>query len=584
MVGFVRPRSLGPSCSLVHLLLTCLLLSSLVHAQVTPRRDQASITGTIADPLDGRIGGAHVTLVRDGQKVGETTSANDGTFTFNGLAFGRYSVLATAVHFAPHSTPPVFVGDARGVVLRIELQVGPLQQDVLVTASANEVSEARTAAPVSVIDSAMLDALAKPDVVEALRLVEGSQVIQLGQRGSPTSLFVRGGDSKFNKVLVEGVPANELDGAFDFGQLSVGGVDRVEVLRQSNSVIYGTDALSSVVNITTRRGQTRTPEVVYAVDGGNLGTMATAIAIGGAIDRVDYYTQYSFLDTHNDMPNGHYRNRTLAGRLGFAFNPRSRVTAALRHVDSDAGTPGGIDLYGLADDSQAHRDMLFASASVESQMNDRWQVSGRFGYGSVSNFFVDASGSGEFSDPFDSGFPVYLGETVTLHGPDGASVTGRAILDFSGPYPEEFLTLTKRSALTGQTTYSVSPAWRLSAGARFDNERVFNVPDDPNPEPVTTRNNGGVFVEGQGTLFGRTFITAGIGIDHHAVFKTAVTPRVSIASYVRTSAPSSVTGDTKLVFNAGKGIKATGVFQEQNSLERPGRRHLSRFDGQPPGT
>ena len=57
-----------------------------------------------------------------------------------------------------------------------------------------------------------------------------------------------------------------------------------------------------------------------------------------------------------------------------------------------------------------------------------------------------------------------------------------------------------------------------------------------------------------------------MGVDHHAVFKTAVTPRVSVASYVRAAAPSSATGDTKLVFNAGKGIKATGVFQEQNSL------------------
>ena len=289
----------------------------------------------------------------------------------------------------------------------------------------------------------------------------GAQVIQLGQRGAPTSLFVRGGDSKFNKVLVEGVPANELDGAFDFGQLSVGGIDRVEVLRQSNSVIYGSDALSSVVSLGTKRGRTRVPEVTYSVDAGNLGTVATGIAIGGAVDRVDYYTQYSFFDTDNDTPNSHYRNRTLAGRLGSALNPRSRVTAALRHVDSDAGNPGGVDLYGIADDAQAHRDMLFASAAVESQMNDRWHVSGRFGYGSVSSLFEDASASGGFSDPFNSGFPVYLGETVTLYGRDGASVTGRAILDFSGPYPEQFLTVTKRRVLAGQTTYTVSPPGAL---------------------------------------------------------------------------------------------------------------------------
>ena len=109
--------------------------------------------------------------------------------------------------------------------------------------------QAQIGAPVTVIDSVTLETLGKPDVLEPLRTVPGAQVVQTGGRGGITSLFVRGGSSNFNKVLVDGVPANDIGGGFDFGDLGTTGVERVEVLRGSNSVLYGSDAMTGVVNI-----------------------------------------------------------------------------------------------------------------------------------------------------------------------------------------------------------------------------------------------------------------------------------------------------------------------------------------------
>src|SRR5260370_39021045 len=97
-------------------------------------------------------------------------------------------------------------------------------------------------------------------------------MVQTGARGGATSLFVRGGASNFTKVLIDGVPANDIGGAFDFADLSVTGGDRVEVMRGSNSVLYGTDALTGVVSLTTKRGSTRIPEAAFSIDGANLGT------------------------------------------------------------------------------------------------------------------------------------------------------------------------------------------------------------------------------------------------------------------------------------------------------------------------
>jgi len=78
--------------------------------------------------------------------------------------------------------------------------------------------------------------------LEDLRFVPGAQIVQNSQRGGTASLFIRGGESNFNKVMVDGIPVNQIGGAFDFAQLSNNGVSSVEVLRGANSVLYGSDA------------------------------------------------------------------------------------------------------------------------------------------------------------------------------------------------------------------------------------------------------------------------------------------------------------------------------------------------------
>ena len=109
------------------------------------------------------------------------------------------------------------------------------------------------------IDSEQINALNKLDVLENLRLIPGAQVVQTSQRGGATSLFIRGGNSDFNKILVDGIPVNDIGGEFDFAQLSNNGVGNIEILRGSNSVLYGSDAFSGVVNITSERGSSTVP-------------------------------------------------------------------------------------------------------------------------------------------------------------------------------------------------------------------------------------------------------------------------------------------------------------------------------------
>ena len=94
-------------------------------------------------------------------------------------------------------------------------------------------------------------------VQDALREVPGATVVQGGSFGGVSSLFLRGGESDYVKVLVDGVPVNQSGGAFNWANLTTDNVDRIEVLRGPGSVIYGSDAVTGVVQIFTRRGARR---------------------------------------------------------------------------------------------------------------------------------------------------------------------------------------------------------------------------------------------------------------------------------------------------------------------------------------
>jgi vitamin B12 transporter len=534
----------------------CLMAS--VSAQQTP----GSISGAVVDSLGGRVAGARVALIRDGNQTAETVSDAQGEFGFETVASGRYHITVSAAGFEPHETAPFFAGTGRTMV-EVPLQIGLLTQDVVVTASATEVPAAQVGASVTVLDHSTLDTLAKPDVLEAVRLVPGADVVQTGARGGITSVFIRGGDSDMNKVLIDGVPANDIGGAFDFSDVTMTGIDRVEVLRDANSVLHGSDALTGVISLTTRRGDSRTPELSLALDGGTFDTLRQDASLGGMVDRFDYFAEFSRFSTSNELPNNAYRNNTLASRLGWAFGSSTNLSATVRQMNSRYGDPNGVDLFGIAGNSWLTADATYVGATLQSQITDRWQGTLRFASMDQGSHSVTPSPIGQPFDPFGTGCPNYLGNVVTLHGANGYSVTGQGILDYCGTYPEVYDTNTTRRSGYAQTSLHLSSALDLSAGSHVEHEDGSTV--YAGSPSSTNRTNAGAFTEIRATWH-RVFASAGLGYEHNAIFKSAVTPRLSAAAYLRDPSSTAALGDTKLTFNAGTGIKAPSIAQELSSL------------------
>jgi iron complex outermembrane receptor protein/vitamin B12 transporter len=559
MFGSRRPFC-GRSLTILSLLAVASLMVCSMSATRADAAQSGAVTGVVVDQLGGVVANAKVTLTRDGQRVADATSDAEGRFTLVVSDAGRYGVDVSAQGFSAAHVDAFFVPAGARVPVRVALSVG-IQQAVVVTAAAESVPASQAGASVTVIDRSVIDGLATPDVASAIRLVPGVNIVQSGNRGGGTSLFVRGGESRFNKVLIDGVPANDIGGLFDFADLDTAGVGRIEVSRNANSVLFGDDALAGVVALTTERGHTRTPQVTYAIDGGTLGTQRHDATIGGATNRVDYFAAYSFFDTDNDVANSAYRRNSFATRIGIAANASTDITAVFRAGNGRVGLPNATAFYGLADDTTQKQDAQLFSLTAESRVSPRLRTTARYALLHTDYHTSNPSPTGEYVDPFGFG-GNYLGHDVTITGANGYSVTGQSILDYGGTYPQKYDAETTRHVISGQATYQVQRALSVSGGVRFEHEDGTTNSGTP---LSATRNNPGAFIEAQAAQ-GPVSVTAGVGFDHNATFGFAATPRVSASAYLRKPSASAALGDTRVLFNAGRGIKAPTIYQESQSL------------------
>ena len=170
----------------------------------------------VVDPNSAAVPGAQVSIFAADQSVllRSASTAGDGTADLAGVADGRYRVQVLAPGFAPYSSD---VSLPQSSTMTAVLSIGSATEIVVVSATRTPVPVDETGASVSTLESTDLINMQPINLGEALRFLPGVVVNTNGQPGNLTSLFVRGGDSTYNKVLIDGVPVDEPGGRFDFG-------------------------------------------------------------------------------------------------------------------------------------------------------------------------------------------------------------------------------------------------------------------------------------------------------------------------------------------------------------------------------
>src|SRR5688572_6082462 len=126
----------------------------------------------------------------------------------------------------------------------------PLVLDgLVVTASPTPRALAAVAQHVTILEGRELEARGLVAFADALRGVPGVDVVRGGSFGSITSVFLRGGESDYTLVLVDGVQVNQAGGSFDFASLTTQNIERIEIVRGPSSALYGSDAVAGVIHV-----------------------------------------------------------------------------------------------------------------------------------------------------------------------------------------------------------------------------------------------------------------------------------------------------------------------------------------------
>ena len=523
--------------------------------------DKGCIAGTVADPLGAVIQEARVTLFRDSVLL-ETTHTNpSGSFDLCSLVPGRYTLRAESAGFSEQASPLIYVAAGDTSQVHLTLRIGTVSQQIVVSATGIPIPDAQVGASISVVPRDQLQN--SLDVLEPLRLLSGLSVVQTGQRGGTTSVFIRGGNANANKVLLDGIAINDIGGNAEFASLATTGVEQVEILRGPNSVLYGSDALAGVINLSTRRGRTTAPELTVALDGGNFGTLHQDFSVGGVFRQLDYFSEFSRFDTRNSEPNSAFHNGTYAGNFGWIIKPSTDVRFTARRTVTAVGLPNAIELLGTPDDSSEKQQDTYFGVTLHNEATARWHNLLRYGATRLRTQFDNPAPTGIPFDPFGFG-PNFLGLPMTIHGANGFTTSGQGILDFGGSYPQRSHTETNRDLVHAQSNYAFSSHLTALVGFRFENERGFtNFSGAVTP---TDRNNFSYTFEAQANGWNRAYATVGLGIEDNSVFGFQATPRVSLAYYLSRPKSDGPFNGTKLKFNFGDGIKEPGIFEEGSSL------------------
>jgi vitamin B12 transporter len=313
----------------------------------------ADLKVKVVDPQSAAVAGAQVSLFASVPSASVTrkllftaTTSAEGVASFTGLtaeiSADAYQVEVLAPGFAPQAEKV----PTRADLLTIPLHLATASETVVVTATRTPVTAEESGASISTLQSAQLETMQPVAAADAVRFLPGAVVNTSGQRGGLSSLFVRGGDSTYNKVIVDGVTIDNPGETFDFGTLPLTEADRVEFLRGTQSTLYGSDAMTSVLQVWTRTGSTPAPELRFGADGGNFGTANGYASLAGARQRFDYNLFGNQFNSNGLGVNDAYSDSLEGANVGMALTDRAALRMRVRHSDSFTGLPGEWNFNG----------------------------------------------------------------------------------------------------------------------------------------------------------------------------------------------------------------------------------------------
>jgi outer membrane cobalamin receptor len=493
------------------------------------------VTGVVVDETGRPVPRAVVQIVSADGSTASVFTDGGGTFRITSPPPGcRVQVMLGG--FEPASA------DCRtDAPLRLTLAVAPVAERIVVSATRTEAPAGQVAASMTVFDAAAIERKQQPLLADLLRDAPGTTIVRTGGLGTVTSLFVRAGESNYTKVLLDGVPLNEPGGAFNLSNVTTENLDRVEFVRGANSALYGSDAMTGVIQLFTRRGTSNRPRGTARVEAGSFATTRGSAGVSGRAGRFDYSADVAAVTTDNEAPNNEFENLTLSGAGGTSLGHGATLRLLARAERGKTGTPGQT-AFGRPDmDAFYKRHDGVWGASFD-QIAGRLRQQATYGLAISHQASTNLLADPDYVPSFEGRTAPFVFSDFTFDSRTDLR-RHRASYQFDGTLP---------SARFGTHVETALVDW--------DGERatLTDALNDPANPARASRDNVGLTLQHQ-ALWARVFVTAGVRFEHNASFGSATVPRLAAAWYLREG--NGRLGTTRLHASAGKGIKEPTILQ-----------------------
>ncbi len=435
------------------------------------------------------------------------------------------------------------VGPGRGHAEETSTEEVVKTEEVVVSATKTEIPVKQVTSAVEIITGEQLQQRRVKTVAEALRLAQGLAVFQSGGPGTLVDVRMRGGTPEQTLVLIDGAIVNSATlGSYDFAHLTTDNIERIEILRGSQSMLWGSDAMGGVINITTKRGRD-TPNIAGFFEYGSFNTLREGANLTGKKGPVDFALSLSRWHSASFSAINYrrgaterdgYHNWQGSARLGVALPKEGRLEFDFRWMNGIVNLDGFA--FNFATFQSDPADVLGAKSESK-----QYILAGNFTQ-SISSWWSQKLTLSRATDNL-----VSRSGTV-----DRNLVTGVAGVPF--PLNSEIDTTSNR--IEWQHNFQLGKPLLLTAGYQFREQQGENIDLITNMTTIANKiisSNAG-FAEAQLNLWDRLFGTAGIRQDEYNVFGSATTYRVT-GGYLHQE-----TG-TKLRGSYGTGFRAPTINQ-----------------------